>query len=125
MVAIATTSLAQTSQLVYKTRMNFSRMHTARPIVFWDTQNPPACPITFWDTHNPPPAPLHSGIHTTPRPIAFWDTHPVPAPLYAGIHTSPPSMDRMTDTCKNITLPQTSFAGGNKYIRPCLPRCRS
>ena len=26
-----------------------------------------------------------------------------------------PSMDRMTDMCKNITLPQTSFAGG-KYV---------
>ena len=28
----------------------------------------------------------------------------------------PPTMDRMTDICKNITLPQTSFAGG-KYTR--------
>ena len=25
----------------------------------------------------------------------------------------PPPMNRMTDRCKNITLPQTSFAGGN------------
>ena len=24
-------------------------------------------------------------------------------------------VNRMTDRCKNITLPQTSFAGGNKY----------
>ena len=24
----------------------------------------------------------------------------------------PPPMDRMTDTCENITLPQTSFVGG-------------
>ena len=36
------------------------------------------------------------------------------------IHTPPgtrhtPSVDRMTDMCKHITLPQTSFAGG-KYI---------
>ena len=30
-------------------------------------------------------------------------------------------MDRMTDTCKNITLPQTSFAGGKYYkITPLL-----
>ena len=28
----------------------------------------------------------------------------------------PPPMNRMTNRCKNITLPQTSFAGGDKYI---------
>ena len=27
-----------------------------------------------------------------------------------------PLMDRMTQTCKNITFPATSFAGGNRYI---------
>ena len=26
---------------------------------------------------------------------------------------TPPPMNRMTDRCKNITFPQTSFAGGN------------
>ena len=26
-----------------------------------------------------------------------------------------PSVNRMTDRCKNIILPQTSFAGGNKF----------
>ena len=30
----------------------------------------------------------------------------------------PPPVHRMTDACKNITLPQTSFAGGKKqFIR--------
>ena len=29
----------------------------------------------------------------------------------------PPPVNRMTNRCKNITLPQTSFAGGNKVIR--------
>ena len=29
-----------------------------------------------------------------------------------------PPVDRMTDMCKNITLPQTSFGGGN-YVVPC------
>ena len=33
----------------------------------------------------------------------------VSAPLHAGIH---PPVNRMTDRCKNITLPQTSFVGG-------------
>ena len=28
-------------------------------------------------------------------------------------HACPP-VNRMTDACENITLPQTSFAGGNK-----------
>ena len=32
---------------------------------------------------------------------ACWDTHP------------PTPVDRTTDTCKNITLPQTTFADGN------------
>ena len=27
-----------------------------------------------------------------------------------------PPVNRITDTCKNITLPQTSFAGGNKSL---------
>ena len=33
-------------------------------------------------------------------------------------------MDRMTDTCINITLPQTSFAGG-KNIPTDIPKCMS
>ena len=28
-----------------------------------------------------------------------------------------PPVNRMTDACENITLPQTSFAGGNKRLR--------
>ena len=31
-------------------------------------------------------------------------------------HGQPPPMDRMTDACENITLPQTSFVGGNKKM---------
>ena len=84
------------------------------PIAFWDT--PLSLPMTCFIviaclltvegwcesgvhplvTHIP--TPLHAGIHT-PCPIACLDTH-IP-------------MNRMTDRCKNITLPQTSFAGGN------------
>ena len=30
----------------------------------------------------------------------------------------PTSVNRKTDTCKNVTLPQTSFAGGNKPHGP-------
>ena len=32
-------------------------------------------------------------------------------------NSTPSPVDRMTDTCKNITLPQTLFAGSN-YFRP-------
>ena len=41
-------------------------------------------------------------------------------------HACPPPVDRMTDACKNITLPQTSFAGGTNLVegliinRTCL-----
>ena len=38
-----------------------------------------------------------------------------------GIHQAPPGpgtplVNRMTNRCKNITLPQTSFAGGNERL---------
>ena len=39
---------------------------------------------------------------------------------HAGI--PPPPVNRMTNKCKNITLPQTSFAGGNKFIHCTLPK---
>ena len=32
---------------------------------------------------------------------------------------TPPPVDRITDRCKNITLAQTSFAGGNKSNYRC------
>ena len=32
-------------------------------------------------------------------------------------------MNRITDRCKNITLPQTSFAGGKNRIRKAGPVC--
>ena len=38
---------------------------------------------------------------------------------HAGI--PPPPVNRMTDRCKIITLPQTSFAGGNNYLH--IPLC--
>ena len=43
--------------------------------------------------------------------------------MHAGIHTHSPTMDRMTDTCKNITLPQTLFAGGNTLHVHVTPTC--
>ena len=49
------------------------------------------------------------GLHqASPRDQAPLDH----APLPPGPGTPPHPMNRMTDRCKNITLPQTSFAGG-------------
>ena len=67
--------------------------------------------------HTHPPATMHTPqqLHT-PNP-------PSPATMHAPLPAThapqqprmrPPPVDRMTHTCKNITLPQTSFAGGNK-----------
>ena len=42
------------------------------------------------------------------RGVYIPHTHPVPC--------MPPHVDRMTDTCKNITFPQTSFAGCKNYV---------
>ena len=36
-----------------------------------------------------------------------------------GVRYSPP-VNRMTNRCKNITLPQTSFAGGKNYFGACI-----
>ena len=39
--------------------------------------------------------------------------------MHAGKPTFPlPTPDRMADRCKYITLPQTSFAGGNYIYKP-------
>ena len=57
-------------------------------------------------THSNTQPPGHTPLshvmlgYTPPCPIACWNTDPSP-------------VNRMTDRCKNITLPQTSVAGGN------------
>ena len=40
---------------------------------------------------------------------------------YLPRYSPPPPVNRMTDRCKNITLPQTSFAGGNYTNTKILP----
>ena len=42
--------------------------------------------------------------------VCAWEVYPN---MKWGRHPTP--MNRITDRCKNITLPQTSFAGGNKW----------
>ena len=54
--------------------------------------------------------------HPPPRPAARHAG--IPPAMHAGIA---PPMNRMTNRCKNITLPQTSFAGGNNPATPRPP----
>ena len=60
------------------------------------------CPggCTPWTQRQTPPI-LHAGIHT-------------PCPCILGYNLPPPWTEGMTHACENITLPQTSFADGNK-----------
>ena len=100
----------------FETRMHSSRMRTGR----WDTScnacwdTPPpreTCCKACWDTRPPwrpaarhagiPPA-MHAGIHP-PRPAARHAG--IPPAIHAGIH--PPPVNRITHTCKNITLATT------------------
>ena len=59
---------------------------------------------------------MHSSRMRTGRLLTV-SQHALPGGVPAGGYLPRyPPVNRITDTCKNITLPQTSFAGGNKYI---------
>ena len=84
-------------------------------------------------------SPLGVGLKTPPRPAARHTG--IPPARHAGIPPPTPQetccktcwdtscnacwdttpVNRMTDRCKNITLPQTSFAGGNNRIHDAHP----
>ena len=86
-----------------------------------------ACPPAT--THTPhsltcPPATMHTPLqpHMPPRPPNDH-AHPPqpcmsPATMHAPLATihAPTPVNRMTNRCENITLPQTSFVGSNKSI---------
>ena len=65
-----------------------------------------------WERTPPPGA-------DTPRPETPRSRHPpgpdTPWEQNPSQEQSPP-VNRITDACKNITLPQTSFAGGKKKL---------
>ena len=74
------------------------------------------------------PSICHSSFNTpllylTPSPHTLHHTLPSPhpsSPQPPSPHT--PLVNRMTDRCKKITLPQTSFAGGNNpFDLPAYP----
>ena len=81
--------------------------------------------ISSYPTHTPPPpTPIPGATMHPPRSNhASPPEQPCTPPPRATTHApppeqprTPPSVNRMTNRCKNITLPQTSFAGG-KNVR--------
>ena len=58
--------------------------------------------------HTPPGKTMHAPPEKTMHPLGKATHAPPEQP-----RTPPPPVNRMTNWCKNITLPQTSFAGGN------------
>ena len=87
-----------------KTRLHSSRMHTTRLLTVSPSMH---C----------------AGVCSQGRlhPVGLLPRDPVlrgrsvPGGWYSSMHWGrPPPVNRMTDNCKNITLPQTSVAGGNK-----------
>ena len=73
-------------------------------------------------THAPQP---HRPLgHAHPQPCMLPGHECPPGHACLPGHAHPPSVNRMTNRCKNITLPQTSFAGDNKIKRKHSSRIR-
>ena len=86
-----------------KTRMHSSRMRTTRSSSRprgVSTRYPPGPGTPPPETRHPPGT-RHPPEQTPPISGTPGTRHP-------------PPVNRMTNRCKNITLPQTSFAGGNQ-----------
>ena len=80
---------------VILTRLHSSRMLTARAL----TVSPSMLCTGGWGAWS----------WRVPGLGGAWSGTGIPA-----CNEADPPVNRMTDRCKNITLPQTSFAGGNK-----------
>ena len=107
--------------------MHSIRMRTAR-----SSSHPRGSPPGTPTRSRHPPQSRHPPDQTPP-----WDHTPqchtsprvnTPGTTHTTNQTPPwsrhPPVNRMTDRCKNITLPQTSFAGGNQkknYNKTVLP----
>ena len=109
--------------------------HTPKQAPPLEQTPPPQLPPWLWAwTRSPSTSPLGVGLET-PQPDPpklppwVWAWKParhagIPLPLETcckacwdttcNAYWDSTPLNRMTDRCKNITLPQTSFAGGNK-----------
>ena len=102
--------------------MHSSRMRTARLLTVSCSAGGEVCPTPPWMQILPEcRPPLDAGPPWMQTPpcrllLVIW---PV---MHAGEPTPPP-LNRMTHRCKNITLPQTSFAGGKYYFGTCQLAC--
>ena len=70
-----------------------------------------------------PPLQPHMPPATTHPPTTTYapqQPHMPPTTMHTPLQPRMAPVDRMTHTCKNITLPQTSFAGGKKR-KECIP----
>ena len=74
------------------------------------------CPNPGGGLPNPVGVCIQRGVFPTLGEVCIWGVYPTPGGVcIQGLGRPPsPSVNRMTHGCKNITLPQTSFAGGNK-----------
>ena len=101
-----------------QTRLHSSRMHTARSLTITSSMlcSGGGCLVPgvpgqrdVWSRG----APAWSREGYLPGPGGGL----VPGGWYPSMHWGrTPPVNRMTDRCKNITLPQTSFAGGNELM---------
>ena len=117
---------------IFATRMHSSRMGTTRSLTAWGVSARGCLPRggVYPGGHLPRRVSAR-GCHLTYPimhlmlpvycPYTNWDWSPVQLLIkclvmwpvrHAGIPLPP--VDRVTDTCKNITLSQTTFAGGNE-----------
>ena len=100
------------AQKIYTTSMHSSRICTARFSGHGGSLFGGFCSVGYLPIRIPPEGTWDQAarqeVTGTRQPDKKWN------------HTEPPlsPVDRMTDTCKNITLPQTSFAGGDNQCSP-------
>ena len=94
--------------------MRTDRLLTVPRSIWWEgglPNSPVQTPPPTLEAGPPPKMQTPTGMQT---PLVMW---PV---MYAGKPTPLLWTEGMTDVCENITLPQTSFAGG-KYCGEGIP----
>ena len=105
-------------QSINYTRLHSSRMRTTRLLPVSPSMHcsrgeylvPGGVPGLGKGVPGPGGCVWSQGVYLVRRVYLVWGVYLVPGGYQ--LRYSPP-VNRMTNMCKNITLPQTSFAGGN------------